>query len=136
MNIDKFKSHHVEILSAIKSLRDLTHLGVEENSSEIVRLLSAMSLTIKMHLAIEDRILYPSLRQSENATVSAMSNIYQEEMKGIASAYIKFANHWSNAASLITDPKKFRDEANVVLKTVHSRIMKENTEFYPAVEGL
>lgn len=136
MNIDKFKSQHVEILSRIASLRKLTHAGIEENAADIARELISMSTVVKVHLAIEDRILYPSLQKDEGSAVAAMSKIYQEEMKGIASAYIAFARRWSAAAQLIADPQKFRDEANTVLKTVHMRMVKENTEFYPAIETL
>lgn len=136
MNIDKFKSQHVEILSRIAFLRKLTHAGIEENASDIARELSSMGTVVKVHLAIEDRILYPSLQKDESTAVAAMSKTYQEEMKGIASAYIAFARHWGTAAQLIADPQKFRDEANIVLKTVHTRIVKENTEFYPAIEAL
>jgi hypothetical protein len=136
MNIDKFKSQHVEILSRIASLRKLAHAGIEENAADIARELISMSTVIKGHLAIEDRILYPSLQKDEGTAVAAMSKTYQEEMKGIASAYIAFARHWSTAARLIADPQKFRDEANTVLKTVHTRMVRENTEFYPAIEAL
>lgn len=136
MNIDKFKSQHVEILSRIASLRKLTHAGIEENAPEIARELISMSTIVKGHLAIEDRILYPSLLKDEGAAMAAMSKTYREEMKGIASAYIAFARHWSTPAQLFADPQKFRDEANTVLKTVHRRIVKENTEFYPAIEAL
>lgn len=135
MNIDRFKAQHVEILKDIKSLRELSHHGIESHSTEIAALLTSMSRKISSHLAIEDLTLYPSLRESESTKMVAMSRAYQEEMKGIATAYIKFSRHW-NPITLAADPQKFRDEANVVLKMVHSRIVKENTQFYPAIESL
>lgn len=135
MNVDKFKAQHVEILSGIKSLRELSHHGIETHATEIATLLSSMNRTISSHLAMEDLVLYPALREGESVEMATMSRAYQEEMKGIATAYIKFSRHW-NKITLAADPQKFRDEANVVLKTVHSRIVKENTQFYPAIESL
>ncbi|MGB6007433.1 hemerythrin domain-containing protein [Castellaniella sp.] len=135
MNIDKFKAQHVEILSEIKSLRELSLHGIESHSAEIAALLASMSRTISSHLATEDLVLYPVLREDKSAKIAAMSSAYQEEMKGIATAYIKFSRHW-NQVTLAADPQKFRDEANIVLKMVHSRIVKENTQFYPAIESL
>lgn len=135
MNVDKFKSQHVEILSEIKSLRDLSHHGIESHSVEIAALLTSMSRTISSHLAMEDLVLYPALREGDSTEMAAMSSAYQEEMKGIASAYIKFARHWDQN-TLAADPQGFRDEANMVLKMIHARIVKENTQFYPAIENL
>ena len=135
MNIDKYKQQHVQILSNIAALRKLTHEGVKQNANEITALIASMSSVIKIHLAIEDRILYPTLRLKENADIARLGMAYQEEMKGIASSYIAFSRRWNTAVELIAHPEKFRDEANVVLKTVHARIVKENTKFYPAIEA-
>ena len=66
MNIDKFKHQHVSILSSIASLRSLAHAGVARNAAEIARLIVAMSSTIKLHLAVEDRALYPALQRGGN----------------------------------------------------------------------
>lgn len=135
MNIDRFKAQHVEILRDIKSLRELSHHGIEGRSTEIAALLSSMTSKISSHLAMEDLTLYPSLRENEAPKIATMGRAYQEEMKGISMAYINFSRHW-NSTTLAADPQKFRDEANVVLKMVHSRIVKENTQFYPAIEDL
>jgi ElaB/YqjD/DUF883 family membrane-anchored ribosome-binding protein len=86
-------------------------------------------------LAIEDRILYPTLQKGTDQRLADMSRAYQEEMKGIANAYISFARKWGKVAAIAEKAEQFRQEANTVLKTLHTRMQKENTEFYPAVEA-
>jgi hypothetical protein len=85
---------------------------------------------------VEDRILYPTLAQSGNDGVAAMSARYQDEMKGIAFTFIGFARRWSDAAQLAKEPEGFRAEANTILRGVYERIQRENREFYPTVERL
>ncbi|MBV2181214.1 hemerythrin domain-containing protein [Castellaniella sp. MT123] len=136
MNIDRFKNHHVEILSGIAALRKLAHQGVADHAVDIAHNLKALSQVVTQHLAVEDRILYPSLERSGDERMAGMSRAYQNDMHGIASAFINFARRWGNATLLTKDPDGFRTDANVVLKNVHARMMRENREFYPAIEAL
>lgn len=136
MDIDRFKHQHVDILSGIAALRKLTHQGIEDHAVDIAHELKALSTVVTSHLAIEDRILYPSIRRSGDANMADMAESYQEDMKGIANAFINFARRWSSATILAKRPDDFRAEANSVLKNVHERMLRENREFYPAIEAL
>lgn len=136
MDIDRFKHQHVDILSGIAALRKLTHQGVEDHAVDIAHELKALSAVVTSHLAIEDRILYPSIRRSGDTRMADMAESYQDDMKGIASAFINFARRWSSATTLAKRPDDFRNEANTVLKDVHDRMLRENREFYPAIEAL
>lgn len=136
MNIDRFKDQHVEILTGIDTLRKLSHQGIEKHALDIAGELNALAQVIIQHLAIEDRILYPSLEQSGDANMAAMSRKYQDDMQGIANAFISFSRRWSNAKKLLADPESFRTEANVVLKNVYNRMLRENHDFYPAIEAM
>lgn len=136
MDIDRFKHQHVEILDGIAKLRSFSHAGVKEHAHEIAHAIVALSTVVKLHLAIEDRILYPALQSGSNPQLSEMGKAYQEGMKGIASGYIAFSRQWSSAATIAAKAEQFRSEANTVLKTLFSRMQKENSEFYPAIESM
>ncbi len=136
MDIERFKHQHVEILDGIANLRKLSHAGIKENAHEIARAIASLSTVVKLHLAIEDRILYPALQNGNNAHLAEMGRAYQEGMKGIASGYIAFSRRWGSASAIAEKAEQFRSEANTVLKTVYARMQKENTEFYPAIEAL
>lgn len=136
MNIDRFKDHHVRIIAGIGQLRSLTHQGIEDRAVDIAHELKALAQVVTQHLAIEDRILYPTVERGGDARLANMSRAYQGDMKGIASAFIGFARRWSNATHLVREPEVFRAEANVVLKDVYLRMVRENREFYPAIEAM
>jgi len=135
MNIDKLKKQHVDILGCIAALREASQAGIVKNAAQIAQLIISMSSIIKLHLAVEDQMLYPTLRNGNNATLAKMGKKFQDEMGSIASAYVTFAGRWNQAEKVSHDPEGFRLDANTVLKTVYERMQKENSVFYPAIEA-
>ena len=134
MNIDKFKHQHTDILRGIATLRALAHAGVEGNATAIAQGIVAMSGTIKLHLAVEDQVLYPALQRGGNAELARMGRQYQSEMASIASAYDTFARRWNTADSVRRDAQGFREQSNVVLRKVYERMQREDHDFYPRIE--
>lgn len=135
MNIDRFKHQHHEILGCIADLRTQVRNGIAANATEIARLIVQMSSTIKLHLAVEDSVLYPALQQSRNTSLALMGKRFQDEMTSIATGYLAFSRRWNSPANVAADPEAFRADANSVLKLLYDRMQKENTDFYPAVEA-
>ena len=115
MNIDKFKQQHLAILAAIDGLRELARAGVVPQARAIAEQIVAMSGVIKLHLAVEQRYLYPAAQASGVASVARLGRRYESEMHGIAGAYLDFAGRWNTAARLELEPEAFRCEANSVL---------------------
>ncbi|MYM22627.1 hemerythrin domain-containing protein [Duganella sp. FT135W] len=135
MNIDKFKHQHIDILGAIAGLRTLVQTGITEHAAEISQRIVAMSGIIKLHLAVEDKVLYPALEASSNTSLARLSRHYRDEMDGIAGTYLMFAGKWNTPRLMAEQPELFRHEANSVLKTLYQRMKKEDREFYPAIEA-
>lgn len=136
MDIDSYKQQHTEIMQNVTDLRNLTKSGIAEHAKSIAQLIATMSSEIKLHLAAEDKKLYPALQAATDPDVVALSKTYQAEMNGIASAYMSFARKWIIEANLASDPDGFRAEANTVFRALHERIQRENRELYPAAERL
>lgn len=135
MDIDKFKHQHTEILSCISTLRELVRNGIAANAADISKTIVSMSSTIKLHLAVEDKILYPALQNANNASLARMGQKFQDEMTSIAAAYLNFARKWNTASTVSQNPEGFRADANSVLKVLHTRMRKEDTDFYPVIEA-
>lgn len=132
MNIDKFKHQHADIMGNISALRRLAQAGVAQNAADIARLVVSMSSTIKLHLAVEDQALYPALQRGDNPELARMGRLYQKDMGPIAQA---FARRWNRPESVCRDEQGFRDDANRVLRMVHERMQRENSDFYPRIEA-
>lgn len=135
MKIERFKQQHRDILEGIDRLRTLSRAGVAGNAAEIAQGITSLSQLITLHLAIEDRILYPMLQASDNAALAEMGREYQADMSNIATPFIAFARRWNKTVALHDDPEGFRNDANTVLKRIYERMRREDTEFYPAIEN-
>ncbi|MBX9834941.1 MAG: hemerythrin domain-containing protein [Burkholderiaceae bacterium] len=136
MNIDRFKHEHVDILESIATLRRLTQAGVVGNAVQIAKSVVAMSSLIKLHLAVEDRVLYPALQHGPDAALARMGQRFQQEMGAIASAYMAFARRWNTPEAVRGDEAGFKADANAVLRQVYERMQRENRDFYPRIEEM
>ncbi|MBE1159972.1 hemerythrin domain-containing protein [Dyella acidiphila] len=134
MNIDKFKREHVELLAAVTALRELVQSGVQEHADAIVSQLVTMSSAIKLHLAAEDRVLYPALANAADQQVAQTGRQFQQEMGDLAGAYASFVSRWNLVGKISKDPEGFRSDANNVFKALHLRVQRENRELYPLAE--
>ena len=131
MDIEKLKRDHSEIMAQVTQLKKLTQSGIVENADAIARQIVAMSSLIKLHLAAEDRVLYPAFAKSANPDIARTGEAFQRNMGDIAAAYVKFAGNWNIATTLSENPEGFREEANNIFKALHQRIQMENSELYP-----
>ena len=95
-----------------------------------------MSGLIKLHLAVEQRYLYPAAQASGVASVAQLGRAYENEMHGIAGAYLDFAGRWNTPVRLAAEPEAFRSEANTVLHALFQRMRREDHDLYPAIESL
>lgn len=135
MNIEKFKHQHVAILDGIAGLRQAVHAGIVDNADDIATRIVKISSVIKLHLAIEDTVLYPAVADSADRKLAQLGEAYQREMNGIAGEYFAFVSRWNLPARLKADPEGFRADANRVLRVLFDRMRREDTEFYPAIDA-
>ncbi len=135
MNIDRFKHEHEDILAQIDALRALSHAGPAQHAAAIAQGVVAMSSTIRLHLAVEDRLLYPALQCSGDAELARLGTRFQHEMGEIAGGYMAFARRWNTRERVAADPEGFRAEANVALRSVYERMRREDRDFYPRIEA-
>lgn len=136
MNIDRFKKEHDVVFAAVSELRNVVNSGISKNADAIVKAIVSMSSTIKLHLAAEDRFLYPTLASSANPAAVRLGKKFQDEMGGIATAYMDFAGKWNIESKVAADPEGFRADANNIFKALHQRIQRENQELYPLAEQI
>ena len=134
MDIQRYRHDHAWILKQFEALRGLAHGGVREHADEISKLLVTVSARIKLHLATEEDLLYPSLAHSGDPVAAELGERFRAEMHGMSAAFVEFVKSWWTPAQLANDPAGFQQSANVVLKALFDRIKRENTELYPAAE--
>lgn len=136
MDIAKFKQTHLDVRRCIDELRRCSKAGIADHAAEISRLVNTMSSLIKLHLAAEDRVLYPALQRSGDARMASLGAEFQQDMETLLPTYTAFARRWVTTAQVKADPEGFRSDANTVLRALHARIRREDREFYPAIDRM
>lgn len=135
MDIVKYKQQHVDIHHRIDELRQLCKAGVTENAPAIAGAVVAMSSLIKLHLAAEERALYPALQRSGNAAMAQLGARFQTDMGPIAAAFDAFARRWNTAQRIRDEGEAFRAAANETMRCLWERVRLEDRDFYPKVES-
>ncbi len=136
MNTSRIKSDHDALYASMDELRRLVQADVAENAGALFAELKKIDATIKLHLAIEDRMLYPALANASDPQVAAIGKRFQHEMGGLATAYGDFAAHWNTAARIAADPRDFSRQLGTMLDALHARIQHEDRELLPLAESL
>lgn len=136
MNIIHFKEQHIEILGLIKDMERYCNNGIANHKDDLSRGLMMLRFKVKLHLAAEDKFLYPAIGTQTQPAIDHLSGAMREEMAGISSDFLLFAARWERADSIHTDPDLFHANTTHIIKVLRHRIQHENTEFYPAIEKL
>lgn len=136
MNTSRIKSDHEALYASMDALRRLLAADVTEGAGTLFAELRKLNATITLHLAIEDRMLYPALANANNPQVAAAGKRFQHEMGGLAAAYENFAARWDSAAAIAAAPDQFGREAAGLLDALHARIQHEDRELLPLAEAL
>jgi hemerythrin-like domain-containing protein len=134
MDIEKLKLDHNKIMEQVSQLKKLTQSGIAENADAIAKQIVSMSSLIKLHLAAEDRVLYPALAKSADPHIARAGQDFQRDMGDIAAAYMKFSGAWNVGKKVADDPEGFRDDANSIFKALNRRIQMENKDLYPLAD--
>lgn len=136
MFTDSLKTQHLELLSTLATIRGLLGRPRDEsgsNSEMLRKQIVTLSAQVTLHLATEDKFLYPNLMKHPNPSIAETARQFSAEMGGIATAFKAFLAHWPNAASIAGDLGKFVREFDGFAKSLGERIAAEERVLYPLI---
>ena len=129
---DNFKRQHQELLAMVGEIAG--KLKSDPADAKALRaLLSGLAGKLTVHLAMEDKALYPRLMQQQDARSTALAGKFMKEMGGLAQVFATYNNKWQVTA-IKADPAGFSDETRKVFGALAHRIGRENTELYPLAD--
>lgn len=127
---------HVELLNLIEQIT--THLQVDKvksDTDEISSLMSQLAGKLTMHLAVEDKSLYPKLLGHKDDKVKKVTQKYIDEMGQLAEGFQSFLDKWRGANAKRDNAQMFIDETKTVFGALGKRIKSENSELIPLLES-
>ena len=90
---------------------------------------------LSVHLAKEDKLLYPSLKRSASATTRMMAERFQIEMGGLAMQHQLYCERWT-IDQVQLNWRKFQQETKEILTLLGQRIRREEDQLYDRIEIL
>ncbi len=137
MKTDRYRKHHDELLNVVGNIQKyLTVEEVQSNPAVIRKLLTILAGAVRIHLAFEDRALYPSLLASTNSTVSTTAKQFMDEMSGIQGVLEGYLDKYHSVKIIKNNPDDFIYETKELFKVLGERIGRENRDFYPLVDAM
>jgi len=127
----KFRDQHTDLLGKAAEIgRNLNEDTLKKDASLVRDLLSGLLGKLKIHLAVEDKALYPQLKACGNQEVAAVATQYQKEMGGIGEFVATYSKNWPSRIAISDNPQAFIKETNQLIAALAERIEKENNHLY------
>lgn len=131
MQTKLFRQQHGEILRALDHVDGMCKNESEQTlCSELARLAGI----VKLHLALEDKNLYPAMHKNADAQVRATAEEYQRTMGNLAPHYIAFHEKWIGAGAIAGDRAGFIKDFLQIRDALRTRIDLENRNLYDVVD--
>ncbi|MEO7050511.1 MAG: hemerythrin domain-containing protein [Rhodanobacter sp.] len=135
-NTLRFREQHAEILRLAADLQAVPEQQLRENASPARKILSNLLGKLTLHLAVEDRSVYPQLQSSPDAAVASMAKRFEQEMGGIAANVQAWSKSWPTPGAIQSDPRRFITETADIVSALKKRMQREDLELYAAVDAL
>jgi hemerythrin HHE cation binding domain-containing protein len=131
---DNFRRQHQELLAMVGEVAG--KLKAEPGDARGLRnLLSALAGKLTVHLAMEDKALYPRLAEAKVESARGLARSFQQEMGGLAQTFANYNQKWQ-ADAIKGDPGGFARETHAVFAAIGRRIGRENEELYPLADRM
>lgn len=135
-HLANLKRQHREIQDMVNELLSLLNPNILQRNPVSVRTkLSALSGKLSIHLAMEDKYLYPMLIENGRSGVQATAKKFFTEMGDLVDVFQNYSHKWLNPNSIKANSHEFITDSNNIFRTLQQRIERENRELYPLFEG-
>lgn len=135
-NTHQFRQQHDELLDIATKMAQGFDIGsLNQDAKQMRALLSELAGKLKVHLAMEDKHLYPKLLAHSDENVRNTAQQYIDEMGGIAQVFMEYLDRWPHANAIQENAAGFIEETKGLFNALGNRINQENNNLYPMLEN-
>ncbi|HEV2594319.1 MAG TPA: hemerythrin domain-containing protein [Sphingomicrobium sp.] len=131
----KLRDDHAKLSRLFKRLGEVVDQSSPPSQIELFDLRRELISTLLAHLKLEDWALYPRLIQSSDAEISTVGAAFQDEMGGLAPAFLAYSDKW-NATSINGNWVGYCEDTREILEALTNRLTRENHELLPLLERI
>ena len=130
--VDTLKNQHDQVVQIVEELNvNLDEVKTIDNAIKAKASLEELISILSTHLQIEDDILYPALKKSQDQKLKDCATLYSDEMGNIAKELRLYAEKWTTSTSIADRPEDFINETKKLVAILLKRIDRENNELFP-----
>jgi hypothetical protein len=116
--------------------RELDTARLGRNESLCRDRLGKLLARLSVHLALEDKILFPKLLVHERKDVVRLARRFIDEMGSLGRQVKEFASRWEAPCSIQERPAVFVAECRAILAALLQRVRREDEELYALAHEL
>ena len=131
--LTKIREDHAALTKLFAQLRSMVESSRPPSRLVLFDLRRELVSTLLAHLKLEDWALYPRLRDSSDSAVSDIGRKFQQEMGGLARAFVAYCDKWS-ANAIEGDWQGYCTDTHHVLDLLEHRMQCENRDLLPLLE--
>lgn len=133
--VGQLVEQHEQIIAIINNLSQLVD-GIENHrqASKAKDLLKELSHLLDIHLKVEDKLLYPVLKKSENEKIKSAAKAYSAEMGDLYKEVNAFMHKWTTSSFIAAQPEEFKKETGPLVWALLKRVDRENNELFPLLK--
>lgn len=129
--MDQLKKQHESINEIIEeTMKMVNGNALEANAFEIAKNISILAGKLQIHLSHEDKYLYPSLLNSEVASVKNKAQQYVREMGNLQGIFTTFKNDFNTKSKIMANPDVFVASFKTVFAAIEQRMKREDSDLY------
>jgi len=102
-------------------------------AADVHRALSSLSGILKVHLAMEDRSLYPHLVNHRDLQLRTLAVRFLDERAALRQRYDDYQHRWPSAIAIERDAERFIDESRQILGMLWTRMKTEDDVLHPEI---
>lgn len=133
--LGKLRDDHSNLAAMFRQHEEIIRQRQAPAQVELFELRQNLMSTLIAHLKLEDWALYPRLIDSGDEQISNAGRHFQEEMSGLAPAFLAYCEKW-NAGSIASDWAAYCCDTRAILDALINRFTRENRELLPLLERL
>jgi hypothetical protein len=132
-----YREQHADLLSMATKLKPLLDANkLKQDASAARGMLSNLAGKLTVHLAMEDKSLYPDLLANNDPAVKAKAKKFVTEMGGIKETFKAYLGRYPSSEAISKMPAEFVKDTSEILGVLAKRINAEDTDLYVAVDNL
>lgn len=135
-NAQMLRKHHQGLQQMANELEKcLDDRDARARLQGVVLWLSRMTGLLALHLAMEDKVMYPRLLGHRDWEVGSRARGFLAEVGGLRSAFDAYRRRWTRPPATDAEWEAFARETRAFLAALRTRIGLEEKEIYRLLEA-